>query len=285
MAFINILMFKRKLICAPMNGVSDLRLGLACARAGILPSLIPYTYTVDEFKAAVTEIKQVSDELQVAYTFTDIVSNANLIIELGITHIEILEFAEADLTADNFKVIDNLRTQGVTVILKILKPTVIPLFLNHIDAVTIKGSEGAGRSAQGIDLLKEIPLLRKQYPTLNVIASGGVKNGNDIRNLVAAGACAISIGTLFAVSEESSIPHGVKVKLLNSTGSDIRRLRAGARQRAIVFSDTNDDDFNNTNGLTAGLATGDKGHVFIGNAIDSVSGILTVQEIVNQLLV
>ena len=268
-----------------MNGVSDLRLGLACARAGILPSLIPYTYTVDEFKAAVTEIKQVSDELQVAYTFTDIVSNANLIIELGITHIEILEFAEADLTADNFKVIDNLRTQGVTVILKILKPTVIPLFLNHIDAVTIKGSEGAGRSAQGIDLLKEIPLLRKQYPTLNVIASGGVKNGNDIRNLVAAGACAISIGTLFAVSEESSIPHGVKVKLLNSTGSDIRRLRAGARQRAIVFSDTNDDDFNNTNGLTAGLATGDKGHVFIGNAIDSVSGILTVQEIVNQLLV
>ena len=150
--------------------------------------------------------------------------------------------------------------------------------------MTIKGSDGAGRSAKDIDLLREIPSIRKNYPDLKIVASGGVKNREDIRRLLAAGACAVSIGTLFAMSSESSIPFGVKLKLLNATGKDIRRLVAGARQRAVIFSETETDDFNNTSGLTKGIASGTEGHIFIGNAIEDINEIASVEQIVQRLI-
>jgi NAD(P)H-dependent flavin oxidoreductase YrpB (nitropropane dioxygenase family) len=277
-------MFKSPVVCAPMNGVSDLKLALACAQAGVVPSLIPYAFTDSEFADAVKQIKAVTTELQVAYTFADIVKYHDLILDLGITHIEILEFEDHDITEENIAVVNDLRAQGVKILLKILLPSIIPQFISFIDAVTIKGSDGAGRSARDVDLLKEIPKLRQQYPDLKIVASGGISNGDDIRQLMKAGACAVSIGTLFAMSVESRVPHGVKLKLLNSTGRDIRRLSTGARQRAVVFGEVADDDFNNTHGLMRGLSTGSEGHVFVGNAIESINGILTVSEIVDHLV-
>jgi len=267
-----------------MNGVSDLKLALACAHAGIVPSLIPYSLGAEEFIEAVKLVKAVTPELQVSYTFDDIVMHRDLIVSLGITHIEILEFREQDLTEHNFKLTDELRANGVKLILKILKPEAIALFANHIDAVTIKGSEGAGRSAKDIDLLTVIPQIKSQYPDLHVIASGGVKDSADVRRLLSVGACAVSIGTLFAMSAESSMPQDVKLKLLNSSDKDIRRLKTGARQRAIVFTETAVDDFNNTGGLHAGLKTGTSGHVFAGNALGQITSIRPVAEIVSYLL-
>ena len=58
----------------------------------------------------------------------------------------------------------------------------------------------------------------------------------------------------------------------------------GARQRAVVFDEHGDDDFNNTVGLYSGLRTGNSGHIFIGNAIDSITEMLSVQEIVDHLV-
>ena len=272
------------IVCSPMNGVSDLKLAIACAQAGIVPSLIlhPFT-TLDDFSKSVTQVLSRCSNIHVSSSLKDITTNADLIKKLGITHIEILEFENNDVSADNKRIINDLRATGIKVILKILLTHVIDQFIDIIDAVTIKGSDGAGRSAKDIKLEDVIIDIKSKYPSLKIIASGGVKNKSDIESLLSLGACAVSIGTLFALSKESSIADTVKDKLLQSTSDDICRLKTGARQRAVIFDEQSADDFNNTNGLMLGLKTGTKGHIFVGNALSEINEILTVQEIVDHL--
>jgi|LauGreDrversion4_2_1035121.scaffolds.fasta_scaffold309537_1 NAD(P)H-dependent flavin oxidoreductase YrpB (nitropropane dioxygenase family) len=273
------------IVCSPMNGVSDLKLAIACAQAGIVPSLFLHPYTnLADFSKSVTEVLSHCSNIHVSSSLKDITINAELIKKLGITHIEILEFENNDVSIDNKKIINDLRAAGIKVILKILLTHVIDQFIDIIDAVTIKGSEGAGRSAKDIKLEDAILDIKSKYPSLKIIASGGVKNKSDIESLLSLGACAVSIGTLFALSKESPIPNTVKNKLLQSTSDDIRRLKTGARQRAIIFDEQASDDFNNTNGLYSGLRTGTTGHIFVGNALDSITEILSVQEIVDCLV-
>lgn len=268
-----------------MNGVSDLKLALACANAGIVPSLLPYAYEEEEFKLIVKQVKAVSENIYAAYSFIDIVNNVDQISDMGLTHIEIIEAERHELTDHNKDKINQLRKSGVNIILKVIKPRVIQLFDGMIDSILIKGAEAAGRSDPNIDLLKKIPEIKKEYPQLNVIASGGVKNRSDIDNLMSVGASAVAIGTLFAMSLESSIPEHTKKELLEKTQDDIARLEQGALQRAIIFNnDNSEDDFNNTAGLLKGISTGTQGHVYVGNAISNITEIKSVKDIVNQLV-
>lgn len=269
-----------------MNGVSDLPLALACDSAGIVPSLIPYNYK--SFKEFFTELDTYKNttkgDIIVALRLDEVVDVRlhNKLMTSGITHIELLEFTESNLTDDTIDKITLMRDSGIKIILKILTMYDIAPFVNYIDCVTIKGPEAAGRS-EDIDLISEIKAIRLQYPDLKIIASGGIKNNADIQKYISAGADAVGIGTLFAMSKESSIPAAVKNKLLQSNSSDIRRLKMGARQRAVIFDEHDNDDFNNTQGLYSGLATADSGHVFVGNAIDTITDVLSVQEIVDHL--
>lgn len=273
------------IVCSPMNGVSDLKLALACQKAGIVPSFIPYTYpNFKEFFADLEKYKTTNGDVLVALRFTETVDTrlTSKLIESGITHIELLEYNESDLTQPNIKLINKLRNSGIKILLKILTHLEIEPYKHIIDAVTIKGPEGAGRS-EDVDLISEINFIIIKYPNIKIIASGGIKNSNDIKKYMDIGVVAVSIGTLFAVSKESSIPDTVKNKLLQSNSSDIRRLKNGARQRAIVFDEYSGDDFNNTEGLYSGLRTGNSGHIFMGNALGSITDIVSVQKIVDDL--
>lgn len=281
-------LFKSKypIICAPMNGVSDVNLALACDTVGIVPSLIPYNYK--NFKEFFIELGKYKNATQgdiiVAIRLDEVVDVRlhDKLMTSGITHIELLEFTKSNLTNNNINKIKSVRDSGIKIILKILTHNDIAPFVDIIDAVTIKGPEAAGRS-EDIDLISEVKSIRLQYPDLKIIASGGIKNNADIQKYISAGADAVSIGTLFAMSKESSISDTVKNKLLQSNSSDIRRLKMGARQRAVIFDEQNNDDFNNTQGLYSGLATANSGHVFVGNAIDTITDVLSVREIVDHL--
>jgi len=268
-----------------MNGVSDLSLALACAEAGIIPSLIPYP----DFKLFLENIEiyqSTGKELLIAISLKHLVNDKlyGKILNSKITHIEFLDYDIGDISKENIDKINVLRENGKQIILKILMHTEIEPFKDIIDAVTIKGSESAGRSLEDVDLFKEIKAIKKTYPDIKIIASGGIKDKNDIEQCLRAGASAVGIGTLFAMSKESSMPKAVKDKLLQSTSRDIIRLKSGAQQRAVVFDEQSDDDFNNTQGLVQGLKTGTTGHVFVGNAVDSIKDILSVQEIVDHLV-
>jgi len=277
---------KYPIVCAPMNGVSDLKLALACHRAGIVPSFVPYTYSnFKEFFNALAEYKVTSGDVIVALRITEVVDDrlTDKLISSGITHIEFLEFDESDVNPINSAKINKLREHGIKILLKVLTHLDIEPFKNIIDAVTIKGPEGAGRSIEGTDIIAEIKAIKQMYPAINIIASGGIKSAIDVRHFLSSGADAVSIGTMFAMSKESSISSEVKSKLLTKSNSDISRLKNGASQRAMIFDEQSTDDFNNTTGLITGLKTGTAGHVFVGNALDSINEILSVQEIVDHL--
>jgi len=281
-------LFKSKypIVCSPMNGVSDLKLALACAKAGIVPSLIPYTYSdFKQFFIALSDYKTTQGDIIIALRLAEVVDArlTNKLITSGITHIELLEYDILDLTEKNINILNKLRDHSIRIILKILTHLEIESFKDVIDAVTIKGPEAAGRSEEDIDLIGEINHIRNTYPSIKIIVSGGIKNNSDVTKYITAGASAVGIGTLFAMSKESSIPQHVKDKLLQASSNDISRLKSGAQQRAIIFKEQSSDDFNNTAGLNIGLQTGTSGHIFVGNAISSVTEILSVQEIVNYL--
>lgn len=247
--------------------------------------MIPYTFkSFKDFFHAVSIVLEESKDIHVAFSFEDIINNVELIKESGITHIEILDYDSDDLTAANKTIINELRSHGVKIFLKVLLPRIIDQFIDIIDAVTVKGSEGAGRSAKDVKLETIIFDIKQSYPELYIVASGGIKNSSDIKSLLAHGASAVSVGTLFAVCAESSVPHVVKEKLLKLTSNDIGRLKSGARQRAIIFNEQGIDDFNNTNGLMSGLQTGTTGHIFMDNALSDINEILSVQEIVDHLV-
>jgi NAD(P)H-dependent flavin oxidoreductase YrpB (nitropropane dioxygenase family) len=268
-----------------MNGVSDLNLALACTRAGIVPSLIPYTFnSFEDFLEAVSMVLKEGGDIHVAISFKDIIDKAELIKNSGITHIEILDYEPNDITTANKHIINELRSHGIKIFLKVLLPYVIDQFIDIIDAVTVKGSEGAGRSAKDVKLETIIFDIKQSYPGLYIVASGGIKDSKDIKSLLANGASAVSIGTLFAMSKESSMSQEVKDKLLKLSSNDIKRLKGGARQRAVIFDEQFNDDFNNTNGLMSGLKTGLSGHVFVGNAINDIIDVISVQEIVDHLV-
>jgi NAD(P)H-dependent flavin oxidoreductase YrpB (nitropropane dioxygenase family) len=280
---------RHPIVCAPMNGVSDLKLALACAQAGIVPSLIPYNYKdFNQFFIDLSTYKNIThSDIIIALRLDEVVDDRlhNKLMRSGITHIELLEFTESDLTDNNINKIQSIRNSGIKIILKVLTHNDISAYKNTIDAVTIKSNESAGRSEEGIDLISEIKTISSLYPNIKIIASGGVKNNTDLRLLLNEGATAVGIGTLFAMSKESSIPIHVKTKLLQKSSEDITRLKNGAQQRAVIFEEKSSDDFNNTIGLNTGLQTGTSGHIFVGNAIDTITDILSVQDIVNYLTV
>lgn len=269
-----------------MNGVSDLKLALACHHAGIVPSLVPYSYPdFKQFFSALHEYKsQGGGDIVVSLRFDELANPrlSDKLVSSGISHIEIFDYSK--ITQEQKETVNQLRKQGIKVLLKTLSHLDIEQFKDILDGVIIKGAEGAGRSVEGTDLHTEIKIISSAYPDFSIVASGGIKNALDVKRLLDAGAVAVGMGTLFAMSKESSISEATKNKILQSTNADIRRLKTGARQRAIVFNEHATDDFNNTQGLYSGLATGKTGHVFVGNALDVITDILSVEEIVGNLI-
>jgi nitronate monooxygenase len=112
-----------------------------------------------------------------------------------------------------------------------------------VDAVVAQGAEAGGhRSTFAVpfeqamvpvmDLVKEI----KAVTPLPILAAGGLMDGGDIADALAAGASAAVFGTAFLCCPEAGTPHGHKVALLeagaNSTA--ITRAFSGRPARGIV---------------------------------------------------
>jgi hypothetical protein len=152
-----------------------------------------------------------------------------------------------------------------------------------LDGVVIKGSKAAGRVSLGeTDLIEDVKKLRAYRSDWIIIAQGGVHDSAGIRELIDAGADVASMGTVFALSEESSIPTETKLKMMASSYADTVKI-GQANQSALVFTKTDNDVENNTIGLTNGLKTATSGHVFVGAALDHISQIKPVSQIVAEL--
>jgi NAD(P)H-dependent flavin oxidoreductase YrpB (nitropropane dioxygenase family) len=154
---------------------------------------------------------------------------------------------------------------------------------NAVDAIMYKTADGAGRGDPSTDILAELEKFKNIYPTLPIIMSGGIGCADDVKKYMSLGCMAICIGTLLAASEESSVSRETKLKMIESTISDISRT-AVSNQSALIFSKLPDDDMNNTHSLIKGLASPDQGLVFAGKGINYIKEIKPVKDIIQELV-
>ncbi len=88
------------------------------------------------------------------------------------------------------------------------------------DAVILQGAEAGGHhlgDAPLLDLLREV---RIAFPDLPLIASGGIAAETDMHGIVAAGACAVLMGTAFVCARESAAHPVYKQSVIDAAASD-----------------------------------------------------------------
>jgi len=281
---------KYPIVAAAMNRVSDIKLAIACHNAGITPSLSFMNYVKDDgtikydhFRKDLTEfvnrtnsnnvIVSIIVEILLVSEVTEILNSVN------IKNIEIIDAYQSSL-----ELISLLKEQHkFNYIVKMSEPNdrIIQLF----DGIMLKGKKGAGAVNLTLsDLENEVKKIKLKYPNKFLIASGGIGNSKDIQKLLNAGADAVGVGTLYAVSEESSIGKKAKLKILEASSNDIQPF-GPLTQNSLLFKKVDlVDDINNTKSLEIGIKSGFAGHIFVGHGIDHVDRIKTVDEITKELI-
>jgi NAD(P)H-dependent flavin oxidoreductase YrpB (nitropropane dioxygenase family) len=280
-----------------MNGVSDLRLAIACYHAGILPSIVQYAYHIDRqldlnlLETNLAEYANATDYGNLLFacsidTFNDSKVLA-MLAKYHVTHVEIL-----DVEDYNIKSIYELSVRASEHNI-IVSPKLLEGFRDvkkiydlagPIECVTIKGPNGAGRSIDSLVLEDEVTKIKSTYPNITLIVSGGINTSQDIKRMLDLGADMVSIGTIFSTCEESKVSLVTKQQIINASYSDVGRLDKGAAQKALIFSSVEERDENNTVGLFNGIRKGTAGHVYVGTGIDHIHKIEPVQDIVSRLI-
>ena len=278
---------KYPIICTPMNKVSDAKLALAAQAAGIIPSLVASFSALSE---TAVELEKFNNG---AGNFTDLilaVSPAQLSPELidviltyNVTHLHLLDDIK---TASEESALSGLKKKNIKIIVKRL--STIPRgaeYLHLVDAIDIKGPEAASRVVNdGVPLSSRLSQLQMLNPDLPIIVTGGISTSAEIRQYLDAGAVAVGLGTVFALSEESCINYEKKLAMLEKSFADVQNIGVG-KQNAIIFTPIPDKDSNHTAGLLIGRDSSSKGLLFAGRAIDNISSIKSVATIVKELTV
>lgn len=225
----------------------------------------------------------------ISYSHLEIIPMIDLIPLLRLD-IQNVNFINTDVEKQYKKQIDSLKEIKQQLSYPIvywkslgLKGAMITLqHADFIDGVILKGENGAGTIAKSYGNLEyNIKEIKSKFPTVEVIASGGISTHADIKKYLELGADKVAIGTLFAASEESKISTESKLEYVNRNLQDLTKI--SGYQSGIVFKELEKDDANNTFSLQAGIESSKKGHLFAGKAIANIKEILPVKEIVQHL--
>lgn len=303
--------YEHPIVCLPMNRLSDINLAIAVAKSGCLPSLVISAYTndwgkifyADRLKQDLARFLKETGTCNVLLSMTDFFLThhheeiTNLITTFKVSHVEIIPYygnsdIETSYSVETYiQYLVKLKQHGVKIVVKCLaipveQVSAVLIENGVIDAIIVKTSKGAGKVSRAyhdvVDLTIKTKLL---YPSTNVIVCGGITNSVQIKNALAAGATAVGLGTIFAMSKESKMCIENKVKLVFKKSKDIESMRKSGMlgQNAIVFEKYEDwDNENNSRSLERGIR-GEGGHVFMGHGIEQINEILSVSEIVNRL--
>lgn len=264
-----------------MTCVSDVNLAIACAKAGVVPSLstapgrdkIPTLQkSVGEFYREMGHCKLVLGLIRPV--FGTIEDFENLIVELvrkyKISHVEYVEMKYS------YEFVRKLHDLGCKVMVKHAQPSLLRV---KCDAITLKGSEAAGYSSTVP--LKEVFMEQKNNTNVPIVVSGGIATKDQIDFYIQNGALAVSIGTLFAASQECRIAESTKLEMIRRTSADISFL-ADTPFRGLIYRNEPDGSSHALERAVQGDIK--NGHIFVGTGIDHVKEILPVQEIVNRLV-
>ena len=281
----NVFSTKHPIVCLPMNSVSDLKLAIAVAKAGCLPSLFLDNFgSVDNLVQGLEHFQKTIGNCNLLLTLTEPMFTQNkleiikTILRFNVSFIEILQLS---CGASVYKISEFLQQKGIKVGVRL---SVINQSLKHIygqmDYVIVKGNKAAGAVADGTHKLENLLIeMRECFPTLPLIGAGGLASKEDINTTLLL--CdAVGLGTIFAMSKESCVSDKTKNLLLSDkpTITTIDRSDVTGHMNGVVFSE---DDKIGTK-LIRGIR-GEGGHIFVGDALKSINTVLSVQEIVDKL--
>ena len=266
-----------------MNMVSDVTLALAAHAAGIVPSLVvslrlsDTVVALEKFNNGAGNITDLILAVSPGQLSSELI---DVILTYNVTHLQLLDHIK---TVAEELALSGLRKKNIKIILKRLTSRPLGHMASFLDAIDVKGPDGASRIVDdGLLLLDRYHSLTKQYPKLPIIVTGGISKSSEIKQYLDAGAVAVGLGTVFSLSKESSIKHEKKLAMIEKSFKDVVNTGV-SKQNAIVFSPTVDTDANNSRGLILGRDTVNEGLIFAGKALDDITSIKSVATIVNEL--
>jgi NAD(P)H-dependent flavin oxidoreductase YrpB (nitropropane dioxygenase family) len=274
-------------VAMAMNRVSDINLAKAVDAAGGVASLSVFNYDKRGLAGLDQDLEEFGHgRIIISLGVTELINPKilDLILKHTVEFIELIPDTTGEFDTTPQKNVDKkntlavLKSKGVKVFVKCIGERDVD---TDFAGVILKGSDGAGRGLFPTKKLFEY--IRNKYPTINIIVSGGVGTADDVKYYIDKGALAVGIGTLLAASQESKVSTETKLKMIESTSHDLREFNNGAKQKSLIFTET-EDDYNHTYSLAAGVQNPSTGHIFAGNAIDHVTDIKPVADIINALV-
>jgi nitronate monooxygenase len=206
-------------IIAPMFLVSNAKMVIEACKGGITGAIPALNYRTDaEFRKALDEIKAATDK---AYGINLIANKSNLKLDEQLkTCIEYrVPFIITSLGSPK-KIIAACKPLGIKVFCDVIDKDyakkVEEMGADAVIAVNNQAGGHAGRIAP-LDLIAAI----KKVCKVPVISAGGVGNGAQMKKMIAAGACGISIGSPFIASEEAPVSHDYKMACVTYGAKDI----------------------------------------------------------------
>ena len=265
------------IICTPMNFVSDARLAIACNKAGIVPSLV----SNDKIKEQLEEFRDSCPDGDIILAVSSLKLTPgflNLARWYRVSHMQLLSYFPNDF------IYYRKNAPHTKFIHKLLKPEDISNVSKMIDAIDLKSPDAASRVLDTNQTTMDRFLEQKAMnPDMPIIVTGGISTSEQIKIYLDAGAEAVGLGTIFALSEESRIHPDKKLEMIKKSFSDVKSIGVN-RMNGIVFSETPDTDNNHTDGLRLGRDTKDQGVIWAGKALDNINAIESVQTIVDRLI-
>ena len=298
---------KYPILEACMNKGSSLELAVAVHRAGGYPSFCSWTYNrrfdamqkeIDQFVAMTgsncVHLSFELDELPDFDTCHRIVKSHDIpTIEIIYGASDSYRGVKSRYTDVNQAVQDwvgPLHEHGTRIFKRLYEPIDAATMKNNfIDGFCIKGLESAGFG--GYTPVKELFLKQQELtPAAMLIPYGGVSTAAQVKDYMGLGAEIVAVGTVLALSTESTIKLETKLAAINATKSDLVEFEhntgAPRKQTALEFEPyTGSDDFNRTKGLVKGMwkKNSNQGHVYLGHGIDNVNALLSCEQIIQNL--
>jgi enoyl-[acyl-carrier protein] reductase II len=284
-------------MCAVMNGVSDLNLALTINEAGAMPSLLLNRYNSDKsinhdlINDTLNEYRQTTGNVNLVFAIDEEdLFDYQLVKILRHHRVSHVEFLSNDIDSSHVWHRKGFQTaltylQTTTKIMsRINKPATHSL----TQALCIKGKESAGFSGNfGVeDLFQQ---QKNLTPGCALVPYGGVGTPEQVKNYISKGAAGVAVGTLFAASRESCLSTEVKMAMCRKSSADIT-IFSDTGQNALVLGEkdivlsSNTHCWNRSSSLKTGIhGNGAVGHVYAGHSINHVSEIRSVAEIVDYL--
>ena len=284
------------IMCAVMNGVSDLSLALAVHEAGAMPSLmVNGEHRIEKLGSVLREfVKSVGHaNLVLSLNYYDLVNIdiVKLVRQYRVSHVELLGSLDS-LEITSQQEFDHVMSEPLVrnglkfvqsttkIMIRIFSPTQAR---SQLQAYALKGSDSGGFT--GNLSVSELFVQQQQLtPGMKLIPYGGIGTAKQVAEYIRRGAAAVAVGTLFAATKESCLAESVKQQMILSSSTALTKFTTS--QQALVLGTHSevvaDITSNRQASLESGIA-GQGGLIYAGKSIDYVTKTRSVQEVVDDL--